>query len=599
MKCFISTISFAVVIMLYGILPSVNSSEMYNGTQSSKFILFSGIVSIIPLLLFFKTSPDGKKTRHFKMLDLFAALLILYISINYFVRKGSNWQECYELLLLTLLYIFLRRIPKEDQRHFILILIVGGAVQAVYANCQLYGLASSNHSIFKVTGSFFNPGPLAGYLTAVFPFALEYVLFSRKAFSEGQDKDNKRLFLKTIRRYILPICLLVIVLALPITKSRAGFMGAGVAIIFLSITITNLKITGWLAQQSTLLKVAMFFFTIGGLYLLYVIKADSADGRIFIWKNTITLIGENFVFGGGHGSFSSRYMNAQGEFFRENPESVFTINASTVTYAFNELLEFWSENGIVGIIILTLLLIQTFSVCNTPIVIACKASLIAILTFSLFSYPFSILPIKLIMIICIAFIASNSHSGLKLPEYNNFNWLKAGILSVVVLAVALNLLYVVKLRKSFINLTKANRVYQTQNYQLAALYYHEEYYLQNQNAVYLLQYGKTLYMQGKVVEAIKILKRAMAKENSVLVQLTLGECYQRIKAYNSSEESYFAAHNMVPNLLYPQYLLTKLYYEQGRKKEANNLAKKLINRKEKIDSPASKEIKKELMELIY
>jgi hypothetical protein len=45
---------------------------------------------------------------------------------------------------------------------------------------QLYGFARSQHALFKITGSFFNPGPYSGWLATVFPAALGYALFNRE-----------------------------------------------------------------------------------------------------------------------------------------------------------------------------------------------------------------------------------------------------------------------------------------------------------------------------------------------------------------------------------------------------------------------------------
>ncbi|HYX06371.1 MAG TPA: hypothetical protein VE912_06515, partial [Bacteroidales bacterium] len=66
-----------------------------------------------------------------------------------------------------------------------LALIAGGLVQAVYGNLQLWGYYPSHHGLYKLTGSFFNPGPYAGYLASVFPAALGFWLFGKQTRESG------------------------------------------------------------------------------------------------------------------------------------------------------------------------------------------------------------------------------------------------------------------------------------------------------------------------------------------------------------------------------------------------------------------------------
>ena len=47
-----------------------------------------------------------------------------------------------------------------------------GGIEAVWGLRQIYGFATSNHSLYAVTGSFYNPGPYSGYLALVFPVCL-------------------------------------------------------------------------------------------------------------------------------------------------------------------------------------------------------------------------------------------------------------------------------------------------------------------------------------------------------------------------------------------------------------------------------------------
>ena len=55
-------------------------------------------------------------------------------------------------------------------------LIFWGSMEAVWGICQLYGFSDSGHSLYAMTGSFFNPGPYSGYLAMVLPVCLHQYL---------------------------------------------------------------------------------------------------------------------------------------------------------------------------------------------------------------------------------------------------------------------------------------------------------------------------------------------------------------------------------------------------------------------------------------
>jgi hypothetical protein len=57
---------------------------------------------------------------------------------------------------------------------------------------QLYGFTSSQHSLFKITDSFFNPGQYSGWLAMVFPMALGFSLkgiFNHKGHEVTQNSS--------------------------------------------------------------------------------------------------------------------------------------------------------------------------------------------------------------------------------------------------------------------------------------------------------------------------------------------------------------------------------------------------------------------------
>ena len=66
-----------------------------------------------------------------------------------------------------------------------------GGIEAVWGLRQLYGYAVSNHSLYVLTGSFFNPGPYSGYLAMILPVCLHQWLTKRGEILCSDRNDGK------------------------------------------------------------------------------------------------------------------------------------------------------------------------------------------------------------------------------------------------------------------------------------------------------------------------------------------------------------------------------------------------------------------------
>jgi tetratricopeptide (TPR) repeat protein len=77
----------------------------------------------------------------------------------------------------------------------------------------------------------------------------------------------------------------------------------------------------------------------------------------------------------------------------------------------------------------------------------------------------------------------------------------------------------------------------------------------------------------------------------------MGKNYQSLLQYELAEQSFKKASNLVPNRLYPHYLLAKLYHEIGLNEKAQVEANIVLTKKPKVDSQAIEEMREELREL--
>jgi tetratricopeptide (TPR) repeat protein len=77
----------------------------------------------------------------------------------------------------------------------------------------------------------------------------------------------------------------------------------------------------------------------------------------------------------------------------------------------------------------------------------------------------------------------------------------------------------------------------------------------------------------------------------------MGKNCQALKDYEQAEQSFNKAANLVPNRLYPHYLLAKLYHEMGLADKAEQETNIVLAKPPKVESMAVKEMREELGEL--
>jgi hypothetical protein len=98
------------------------------------------------------------------------------------------------------------------------VLIVLGGIEAIWGLRQIYGLAVSNHSLYALTGSFYNPGPYSGYLAMIFPLCLHEWLSLRE--------KTERTCLEQGKYYVTLGVILLILCVLPAGMSRSAWIAA-------------------------------------------------------------------------------------------------------------------------------------------------------------------------------------------------------------------------------------------------------------------------------------------------------------------------------------------------------------------------------------
>jgi hypothetical protein len=261
----------------------VVSDDLANGVVSGKYFWFYGSMGLVSLAVLVQTLIDRRSFR-FSLQDILVLLFAAAVYLPALLSKGAslNITRLTIFTLLPVLYFSFRLIINTFKRKdmvlpvFCLFIILTGLVEAVWGLRQLYGFESSQHSLFKLTGSFFNPGPYAGYLAVVFPLALRYA-FRPSPFAF---------------RLIAVIAGIAILLVLPAAMSRASWLavvaGSAVAVYGgLRVKPVMTKRMKWIAG---IIAVLLLLFASVGMYFL---KKDSADGRALTWKISLQTIAKH------------------------------------------------------------------------------------------------------------------------------------------------------------------------------------------------------------------------------------------------------------------------------------------------------------------
>jgi O-antigen polymerase len=605
------------VFLLFLLLPQINRSEYVLSTITSKSIYF--FYGCVILLIFSTVSfiQNPKMSFSVSKLDVFLFLLLLYITFNrYFIQPYFGFSIRYlEVLGLSFLYIVLRSITIKNCIWLLLAVVISGIIQAVYGNLQLLGYYASNHSGFKMTGSFFNPGPYAGFLVSVWTVALGMYLFKETIITsiQSQAKNKAAYFNEYINyffEYIPLFGIISIVVILPVLRSRASWIAAIVG----SIVVLELRyncISNLFKKVNTIFqKAVLFSLSIGivsiGLFSIYHYKKGSTDGRAFIWKITTQMIADSPFFGLGFDRFTAQYMNYQADYFAIHGETQEALIADNTSYAFNEGLQFVAENGFLGLLFLMLAVLTLFTVKTNKeyeiVAFIAKTGILTIGVFACFSYPMQILPIKLVLVLLIAILSNVTTDDvfqfkIVITQSRRLIY-KTIIVLLASVGIQQTITYTQRLSQGFITWGNALRSHQYGDYRGAVRKFELVYPVFDKEGNFLVNYGKSLAMAGKYSKAIEVLEQAKRFLGNTVIDNTLGDSYKAIKEYDKAEEAYQQAINMTPAKFYGQYLLAKLYYESRQKEKAIVLAQKILNKKIKIPSTAIQELRLEMKKIL-
>lgn len=609
----------------------VNVPELPSGAVTGKQCWFHGAMLFVTFPLAATAFIKRGKMRYTVS---FADLLVLLSVINllafynweadpapdkllFWLQAGVLW---FSLRILTMHFPFTKKL-------FSGCLIALGCIEAIWGIGQLYGWWASNHSLYRLTGSFYNPGPFSGFLAVIFPLAL-YEMLNRKTASSLLQKSFC---------YFSGFTALLILSVLPAAGSRTAWLSVGIAATWMLWRRYNG--TGRLRRQWAERKAAVaggfllciFAFILAGI-ALFSFKEDSARGRLFMWRITARAIGENPFKGDGLGSFAGTYATAQAGYFETGKGSETEKKiAGSPEYAFNEYLQVWKEEGASGLFLFVALLGTGFYQARKNNRTGTGGAILSFALFAFASYPlqlpgFCILLIFLLVLsgTTMQLYSDNVFTDPLISEDGGETHAKGKISNTILILKGQSpLFYFSRIagRYFFIALlcvgcwwiwgkqkdrysclhqwNTLKMLHRNQAYREALPGYAALYSRFHAYPAFLFEYAGCLSGCGQYEQAVRILKRAsLLSADPMICNMIARNCHDS-RRYADAEKWLLRSTWLVPHRIYPYYLLTRLYSEPAFYNPAKmqQAAGVVLYRSPKIESPAIAEMREEVRRL--
>ena len=505
---------------------------------------------ILPLLFFvsvFSYSQEMTDTHILpKWLYTLCALAIIVIVESFRLLKGKR--------------------TKLNERGIFAFVLVLCFCQSVYAIAQFIGLLPSPFS-FQVIGSFDNPAGLSACLNTGVPCCFYFL---------NTDIRSKI-------RWIAGGCLLLIVVGLLLSGSRAGLLAA----IIVSLC------WGYRFLKKKYVRIIVAALSIGLLVGMYFVKKDSANGRLLMLQCGWEMIKERPITGYGTNGVAAHYMDYQAQWLSEHPDSRLCMLADNVKHVFNEYLAIGIRYGLVGIFILIgFIFLSIYSYRKSPSEEGRCAmlSLIGIAVLACFSYPFTY-PFTWLVLLLDAYILFRR--AFSSPVVRN-NTKRCLLVTCVLIASCILLLKVVLRIDAELKWAKVAQISLTENKEDIFSGYQNLMQILGREPYFLYNYAAELYIAQHYEEALDLAKRCRIYWADYDLELLQGDIFYKLGRYEEAERHYLLASQMCPVRFIPLYKLYTLYQAKGETEKINDMGNIILSKPVKVNSIMIQSIKKQI-----
>ncbi|ACU06327.1 hypothetical protein Phep_4136 [Pedobacter heparinus DSM 2366] len=573
------------------------SHFFFDGFSSTKNLVFLfGIIALLSVFIIVQPTYRSNK-REIKYITLF---IIIFSGVSILIELIRDTSLINDILfnvdLFLLIYIIMLIYIFNDKRYRFFLIVLSlllTTTLSIIGLLQWIDVFPTYSPLFKITGTFLNPGPYTCLLSMLMTIPITILFHADNSLIEKLAPSFNGKTGMLLLKGLLFVSILVIA-ACNIRTALAVIFIVPLAIFF------NLKFQ----KTSYSIKSYLFVFLVLSVLitalLAFLYKKDSSTGRLLIWKVALTEQPVDVIFGGGYEYFEHHYNVIQGRYFaRENvnPNSKEAKLAGNVTYAYNEFVEVYINYGLIGLLFCISLIFfvikayySNYDSSNTLLHISFYV-LLSVFIQSFVSYPFSMLGSKIVFVSFLALFISEIEKSNKVIIILSKSWmitLQISLMFIVGWAtwnLVENASALSAWKTADDNMKRNNQVDNAMN--VLQLQYPTLY----SNGPFLVYYGRCLFLNGQYDLAIEILNQAKGYSSDPIVYYTLGQSYSFLNDRKNSELNFNLAINMTPNRLYPRYLLMQHFIRNKDNKMAVYTANSILNIEDKITSSATLEIK--------
>ena len=573
-------------------------------------------------------------TKFFSLNNIDLALAVYGVYILFRLKYPLEKESLFIVFSVICIYFYFRSFPKKYLTGLLFLIPIAGIIQIIHGVMQF---SMPWHNISHIMGIFNNTGLFGGFAALGLVVCLGIIFFF----------DSEKKYLKYIVFAISVIFGIILAVQINASGSRASWLAALVAIIFLFLfhnandaKNANLR-KKYIAQDQNYKKSfpiyirenlrflrnsrsIRYFLILCSIIILvffskylYNLKKDSADGRVLIGMVSLGMVNDAPLFGKGISGFRAEYMNYQADFFQKHPSSSYSIYVDDVETPFNEFLKILIEQGIIGLLLFCGLIyclfeggflngtlmtrIKRISADNNQRLSVSSASsafhyviILFILIFGLFSYPFDKLPFLVLFVFSIAIISQSANTVYSI-RLKKMNCLRIPLVIVVCFVLGIIGYNDFSYAKSCLIWNQALKSF-SQNKEESLSRLEKLYPKLENNPVFLTTYGKALGFGEHYHEATVVLEKAVLRLPQSTSYIELGKNYEGENSLLVAFDCWEKAGFMVPSRFTPLYLTMKLHFKNGEYEQAKKYAEIILKKKIKIDNPEIDKMKREALE---
>lgn len=419
-------------------------------------------------------------------------------------------------------------------------LLVYGFVEGVWGVLQLCDVVDSGHPRYPVTGSFYNPGPYGCFIGCLLPLAISLYMDSRK---------NK--WIKSLAAAYILICALL----LPGGMSRTGWIAAaiGIGVVLAGINKNRLKLFG--PTKKALLIVGILTIVALGGFGAYILKPDSADGRLLMWKIAENATMYSPLTGVGWANVAGSYGNAQEAYFSSCIATAHEeMLAGTPAYVFNEYLQIAIAFGIPAAILFVISLVSTTIIYWRSCQYGLSGLMVALMIVMFASYPLQFWEFKVLIGLVIV---------------GAFLMLTSKLVGIIATLTYIGLWWCFCIESLPVDISTE------------------------------FNHAQRAMRIGRYEASNQMIMELLPKTSDPMPLNIMGRNYQSMGLRDSAEYCFFRASARVPNRLYPHYLLMKLYAETPSDSiKMKRQADIVLTKQPKTHSTAIEEMRQEARKLL-